>query len=78
VKPPAWRGTVFANLRNTDMVRDNRFKLVLRNNGQGPNELYDLRSDPREKVNQIGNAQYLTVKERLTRELTDWKARYST
>jgi arylsulfatase A-like enzyme len=77
VKPPAWRGTVFAHLRNTDMVRDNRFKLVLRNNGQGPNELYDLRSDPREKVNQIGNAQYLTVKDRLTKELTDWKARYS-
>lgn len=77
VKPPAWRGTVFAHLRNTDMVRDNRFKLVLRNDGKGPNELFDLRSDPREKVNQIGNAQYLTVKERLTRELTDWKSRYS-
>jgi arylsulfatase A-like enzyme len=77
VKAPAWRSTVFAHLRNTDMARDNRFKLVLRNDGKGPNELFDLRSDPREKVNQYSNPQFLTARERLAKELTDWKTKYS-
>lgn len=76
-KPPAWRGTVFAHLRNTDMVRDNRFKLVVRNDGKGPNELFDLRADAREKVNQYSNTQFLTVRDRLQKELSDWKQRYS-
>jgi choline-sulfatase len=77
VKPPAWRGTVFAHLRNADMARDNRFKLVLRNDGKGPNEFFDLRSDPREKVNQYSNAQFLTQRDRLAKELAEWKTKYS-
>jgi choline-sulfatase len=77
VKPPAWRGTVFAHLRNADMARDNRFKLVVRNDGKGPNELFDLRADPREKVNQYSNPQFLTARDRLAKELSEWKSRYS-
>lgn len=76
VKPPVWRSTVFAHLRNTQMARDNRFKLVLRNDGKGPNELFDLRADPREKVNQYGNAQFLTVRDRLLKELAEWRQKY--
>ena len=77
VKPPSWRSTVFAHLRNTDMARDNRFKLVIRNSGAGPNELFDLRTDPREKVNQYSNPQFLTARERLAGELKQWKAGYA-
>lgn len=76
-KTPPWRSAVFAHLRNTDMARDNRFKLVIRNDGNGPNELFDLRNDPREKVNQYSNTQFLTVRDRLQIELADWKKRYS-
>jgi len=69
----SWPTTVFGHFRNTEMARDNRYKLVLRNNGAGPNELFDLRSDPREKVNLYENQQYLTVRDRLLQELAEWR-----
>ncbi len=72
-----WPATVFGHFRNTEMARDNRFKLVLRNEGQGPNELFDLRSDPREKTNHYANPQYITVRDRLTREMEAWRKKYS-
>jgi arylsulfatase A-like enzyme len=76
-KGPRWRTTVFAHLRNTDMARDGRYKLVSRNDGKGPNELYDLNADAKEKVNQYTNPQFLTVRDRLSKELREWKSRYS-
>jgi arylsulfatase A-like enzyme len=71
-----WPATVFGHFRNTEMARDNRFKLVLRNGGEGPNELFDLRADPREMANQFENDQYVTVIERLRRELDAWRKKY--
>jgi hypothetical protein len=59
------------------MARDNRFKLVLRNEGKGPNELFDIRSDPREKANQYDNPQFITVRDRLAKELAAWRKQYS-
>jgi hypothetical protein len=50
------------------MVRDNRYKLLLRNNGKGPNELYDISADARERVNQYDNPQYVSVRTRLEGE----------
>ena len=41
-----WHNLVYGALRNTEMLRDARFKLVLRDNGGGPGELYDWRADP--------------------------------
>ena len=69
-----WRNLVFAHFRNTEMARDARFKLVLRNDGNGPNELFDLTSDPREKVNHYDNPQYVTVRDRLAKELANWRS----
>jgi len=68
-KNQPWRNLVVAAARNTEMARDARYKLVLRSSGKGPNELYDLRVDPREQVNQYGNPSFVTVRERLTGEL---------
>jgi len=76
-KGERWPSIVFGHFRNTEMARDNRFKLVVRNDGQGPNELFDLSKDPREKVNQYDNPQYLTVRDRLNGELAGWRKRYS-
>jgi arylsulfatase A-like enzyme len=70
-----WPTLVFGHFRNTEMARDNRFKLVIRDEGKGPGELYDLREDPRERVNQYENAQFITVRERLTREIAAWRKR---
>jgi choline-sulfatase len=72
-KRQSWPTTVFGHFRNTEMARDSRYKLVLRNGGDGPNELYDLRTDPREKVNQYDNAQFTRTRGRLTRELEAWR-----
>jgi len=72
-----WPGTVFGHFRNTEMARDNRFKLIVRGEGAGPGELYDLRADPREKVNEYDNPRYITVRQRLEKELAAWRKKYS-
>jgi arylsulfatase A-like enzyme len=74
-KGERWRDLVFGQFRYTEMARDNRYKLVIRHEGKGPNELYDLRVDPREKANQYDNQAYVTIKQNLTKELEAWRAR---
>jgi arylsulfatase A-like enzyme len=74
-KKEPWKNLVFGHFRNTEMARDARYKLVLRNGGEGPNELYDLRADAREKVNQYENPAFVNTRDRLTKELTAWRAR---
>jgi hypothetical protein len=49
---------------------------VLRNNGTGPNELYDLRADPLERVNRDENAEYVTVRNSLAALLRQWREKY--
>ena len=68
-----WPVHVFGHFRNTEMARDGRYKLILRNSGDGPNELYDLRADPREKTNQFGNPGFITVSSRLRAALDAWR-----
>ncbi len=68
-----WRNLVFGSYLDTEMVRDLRFKVVIRGNGAGPNELYDLRKDPQEGVNQYENAEYLTVRNSLGESLRQWR-----
>jgi arylsulfatase A-like enzyme len=72
-KNQEWPDTVFGHYRNTEMAREKRFKLILRNDGRGPNELYDLTKDPREKVNQYANPEYVTVRDRLAKSLAAWR-----
>jgi arylsulfatase A-like enzyme len=76
-KNETWRNLVFAHMRNTEMARDARFKLVVRNDGKGPNEFYDLTKDRGERSNQYDNPQYVTVRDRLMKELEDWRRRTS-
>jgi arylsulfatase A-like enzyme len=76
-KGERWRNLVFGHFRNTEMAHDNRFKLVLRNEGAGPNELYNLRTDPREKANLYDNAQFITVRDGLSQELAEWRRKTS-
>ena len=71
-----WRNLVFASYGGAEMARDPRFKLVLRANGAGPNELYDKRADPREFTNQYENAQFLTVRNSLAESLRQWREKY--
>jgi arylsulfatase A-like enzyme len=72
-KKKPWRTTVFGHYRNTDMAREDRYKLVVRDQGKGPNELYDEAADPQETTNQYDNQQFLSVRTTLAAELAKWK-----
>lgn len=72
-KKERWRNLVFGEFRNTEMARDSRYKVVVRDGGKGPNEMYDLIADPREKTNLWDNAQYVSVRETLVKELGQWR-----
>jgi arylsulfatase A-like enzyme len=74
-KKERWRNLVFGSFRNTEMARDSRYKVITRNGGQGPNELYDLAKDAREKTNLYENPQYITVRDSLLKELAAWRQR---
>ena len=76
-KKQPWRTTVFAQYGDTAMARNDRYKLIVRNEGKGPGELYDDKLDARERVNQYDNPQFMTVKAALQTELTRWKQKYS-
>jgi arylsulfatase A-like enzyme len=76
-KKQRWRSTVCGTYQNTDMAREERYKVVLRDGGKGPNELYDLSADPREKVNQADNDQFVSIKTSLGAEIAKWKRQYS-
>jgi arylsulfatase A-like enzyme len=76
-KKSPWRNLVFSQCGNAEMVRNTRFKVVLRDGGKGPGDLYDLRKDPRELSNQYDNAEYLSVRATLTRELEQWRKQYA-
>ena len=76
-KKQPWRFTVFGHYQNTGMARVERYKLVLRNEGKGPNELYDLAADAGEHTNQVDNDQFVSVKSTLSGELAEWRKKYS-
>ena len=59
------------------MSREDRYKLVSRNDAKGPNELYDLVTDPGEKENQAEDQQFLTIHKELAGILDKWKKDYS-
>jgi arylsulfatase A-like enzyme len=76
-KKEPWRNLVFGEFRNTEMAREKRYKLVLRDEGKGPSELFDLATDAREKTNQYENPEFLTIRQRLVSELAGWRRKYS-
>jgi arylsulfatase A-like enzyme len=76
-KKQPWRTTVFARYADTAMARNDRYKLIVRSEGKGPGELYDEKVDPREKLNQYENPQFMTVKAGLLAELGKWKQQFS-
>jgi len=77
-KKSPWRTTVFGNYRNTEMARDERYKLVLRNSGNGPNEFFDLADDPRERANQYETPKFLVDRNQMQRAIEAWRSSTST
>lgn len=71
-RPMPWSNTVYCSFRNTDAIRGERFKYVQRNLGRGPNELFDLQDDPRERNNRIDDASLQSVRDGLAQRLNAW------
>ena len=59
------------------MGREERYKLILRDNTAGPNELYDLSIDPGETVDRFPDEHYLTIHQELAGAISAWKLKYS-
>jgi arylsulfatase A-like enzyme len=76
-KKQPWRTTVFAQYNDAGMARSDRYKVIVRNEGKGPGELYDDKVDPAERVNQYDNQQFLTVKTSHSADLAKWKRMFS-
>lgn len=76
-KAPEWPSVVFGNFRYAWMARSNRFKLVIREDGKGPNELYDMRRDPREFKNLYDDQRFISVRQDLTHALEQWRKQAS-
>ena len=76
-KKSPWRKSICSHLGNTTMAREDRYKFVSRNNGQGPNELYDEVVDPGEKTNQADNQQFVTLRNEFTAIIDQWTKQYS-
>ncbi len=76
-KKQPWHDLVFGHFRYTEMARDNYFKLVLRDEGKGENELYDIRRDPREMNNRIDDPGVSTVRDGLAARLAQWRRKYA-
>jgi arylsulfatase A-like enzyme len=77
-----WDNRVFGYFRNTAMVRENQYKLVLRNmspghGAKGPNELWDLEADPAEHSNRIEDRSLGHVRSRLAKDLEAWIKKFS-
>jgi arylsulfatase A-like enzyme len=72
-KKRPWTNIAFSRFGDTEMVRDTRYKLVMRAGGKGPNELYDLTKDDRETTNLFDNESFISVRDYLTGKLNEWR-----
>ena len=76
-KKSPWRRILCAHLENAGMAREDRYKLVMRDEGKGPGELYDLALDPTERDNHYGDDHFATVFAELSDAVKSWKQKYS-
>ncbi|HUV71054.1 MAG TPA: sulfatase-like hydrolase/transferase [Terracidiphilus sp.] len=75
-----WRESVICEYGNARMIRKNGYKLILRYPFEGilfPNELYDLKADPRETTNLYEEAPYNGLIAELRAEVEAYFARYT-
>ena len=59
-----WEGPIFHEFENVRMVRDGRWKFTWRHPA-GPDELYDLETDPGERLNLVHDASHTATSGRL-------------
>jgi arylsulfatase A-like enzyme len=75
-KPIEWGDAVFFEFENVRAVRTATWKYIQRF-PQGPDELYDLATDPSEATNLIGREAHAPIQQQLTRRLNEFFDRYA-
>lgn len=75
-KKRPWVSLAFGEYREARMVRDKQYKLVLRDGGKGPSELYDETNDRGEKLNHYGDPAFVTVHDHLAHDLDAWTKQF--
>jgi choline-sulfatase len=65
----AWRQTLVVETEVSRLIRDGRYKYIVFSHGANRFQLFDLQSDPLEKVNLIDAAELAPVRQRLHAEL---------
>jgi arylsulfatase A-like enzyme len=71
-----WQNVVFYEMEGTRAIRTDGWKYVARH-PDGPFELYDMKVDPHERFNLIGQPHHREVREQLDRDLTAFYARHA-
>ncbi len=71
-----WRDMTFCEYGNARMVRDRRWKLVVRSAPHRGDELFDLEKDPRETSNLVADPRFSNVMSGLRQKLDEFHARY--
>jgi arylsulfatase A-like enzyme len=74
--PVEWENVTFFEFENTRMIRTPEWKYT-RRFPDGPDELYDLRHDPGERVNLVERAEHAAAREELATRLEAFFARYA-
>jgi len=72
-KKQTWPDLAFGRIGVAEMARNDRYKLILRNEGKGASELYDETTDPKEQINLVDTPKYLNMRERLASQLATWR-----
>jgi arylsulfatase A-like enzyme len=78
--PGDWRDNVISEYGNARMIRKNGYKLILRYPYKGltfPNELYDLKADPRENTNLYTDSSYAQTVRDLSSQVESYFATYT-
>lgn len=77
---PDWKDAVILEYGNARMIRKDSYKLILRYPFEGinfPNELYDLKADPRETTNIYDEPQHAQLVKELTEEIHAFFEKYT-
>ena len=72
----AWENVIYHEFENTRMIRSPKWKLTLRH-PFGPDELYDMETDPGEHDNLVHVGKYSAVRNDLEKKLKAFFARYA-
>ncbi len=71
-----WEDVIFWEFENTRMIRTKDWKYT-RRHPDGPDELYDMKNTPGERVNFIRNEAYTDIQEMLRRRLDEFFERFA-